>query len=145
LYRLFHDSELLIFHQFFFFDSFLLKLKPGIQRASKFCFYDFQIRFEKNLSKLGHPNFNPIYLGQLIDWITRMHKKKSWLSHLKNLDPHNPENWTGSVQFLDCLTNQNNTKIDSQNYWLDCHSLEIGLGQSNFLDRVSQIFLNEGV
>jgi hypothetical protein len=28
---------------------------------------------------------------------------------------------------------------------LDYHSLEIGLSQSNFLDRVSQIFLNEGV
>jgi hypothetical protein len=28
---------------------------------------------------------------------------------------------------------------------LDCHSLEIGLSQSNFLDRVSQIFSNEAV
>jgi hypothetical protein len=44
-------------------------------------------------------------------------EKKIWLSHSKKIDPYNSENWTGSVQFLDCdsLTN-NNTKIVSQNY-----------------------------
>jgi hypothetical protein len=63
--------------------------------------------------------------------------KKNLENHSKKFDPHNSENWTGSVQFLDCdsPTNDNNTKIDSQNYWLDCHSLEIGLSQSKFFFR----------
>jgi hypothetical protein len=39
-------------------------------------------------------------------------KKKSGLPHTKKIDSYDPENWTGSVQFLDCdsPTNNNNTK-----------------------------------
>jgi hypothetical protein len=42
----------------------------------------------------------------------RTPKKKSGLPHSKKFDSHDPENWTGSVQVLDCdsPTNNNNTK-----------------------------------
>jgi hypothetical protein len=91
---------------------------------------------EKNLDCLIQNNLtHTIEKIGLIGLISR-------LPHSKKFDSYDPENWTGSIQFLDCdsLTNINNTKIDSQNYWLDYHSLEIGLSQSNFLDRVSNFF-----
>jgi hypothetical protein len=41
-------------------------------------------------------NWKPVYVGLATP------KKKSGLPHSKKFDSHDPENWTGSVQFLDC-------------------------------------------